>query len=87
MKNTVCRKILQLIGSMSLMLLLTTNNGWVISNGWAAKCGVPPGCVPDDVRQNEKHAVPEINPSKGTTAIALLVGALLLVAEKSRRKK
>jgi hypothetical protein len=44
--------------------------------------GVPPNnCAPDCVRQN----VPEIDASSGGTAIALLVTAMLLAAERTRR--
>jgi hypothetical protein len=48
----------------------------------AQPAGVPPNnCAPDCVRQN----VPEIDASSGGTAIALLVTAMLLAAERTRR--
>jgi hypothetical protein len=43
-----------------------------------------PGCAPDCVRNNPVSA-PEINMDSGSSAIALLAIALLLVAERSRR--
>jgi len=66
-----------LIASAATMLL-AAGNCWAVSgnqNGCGPSGGKPPKC----------NQVPEIDVGAGGTAIALLVSALLLAAEKRRR--
>jgi hypothetical protein len=65
-----------------IMLLVGGNVFAAQPAGVPPNTGVPPNnCAPDCVRQN----VPEIDASSGGTAIALLVTAMLLAAERTRR--
>lgn len=74
------RKHLVLSACAGAMLLLAGNA--------AAKPppGNPSSCAPDCVRQNPvKVSAPEIDVSTGGSAIALLITAMLIAAERTRR--
>ena len=61
----------------TVLIALTTGNAWAVncdkSKSW--KCDPKPA------------AAPEIDAASGTSAIALLTGALLLMGERSRRSR
>ena len=64
-------KIRQIILTVVTVTLLAT------SNVWAAKGG----------NKGNSFLAPEIDTASGTSAIALLTGALLLAGERSRSKR
>lgn len=82
------KKLLSLIGAAAFMLSM--------SSGWAQSLPPPPPPPPDPCDPSWGGAfcppadgggvgVPEIDIGAGGSAIALLVGALLLAGEKRRR--
>ena len=68
-------KIRQIILTVVTVTLLAT------SNAWAAKGANKGG------NKGNSFLAPEIDTASGTSAIALLTGALLLAGERSRSKR
>jgi len=72
-------KIRQILLTGVTVMLLTTSNAWADNNE-------------NGNRGNKEHKIeraraPEINAASGTSAIALLAGALLLAGERSRSRR
>lgn len=63
------------------VMLLVAGNVCAVQPGGAPPNDCAPDCVPGSVRQN----APEIDVSSGGSAIALLITAMLIAAERTRR--
>jgi len=72
-----------LVSVFAGVIFLVGGNVGAEQPGGAPPNNCAPECVPGSVRQN--HSAPEIDVSSGGSAIALLVTAMLLAAERRRR--
>lgn len=78
-------KIRQIILTAVTVMLFSTSNVWAARGGNPGPNPNAPGQLKKPPGQSNK--VPEIDAASGTSAIALLMGALLLAGERSRSRR
>jgi hypothetical protein len=69
------------VSAFAGVMLLVAGNAFAEQPAGAPPNNCAADCVPGSVRQN----VPEIDASSGGSAIALLITAMLIAAERTRR--
>jgi len=75
-------KIRQILLTGVTVMLLATSNAWADNNENGNR-----GNHGNKKHKIERARAPEINAASGTSAIALLAGALLLAGERSRSRR